>query len=141
MIRKWNLKRVAARTNGRALCVTLLLIFGAGQNVAQALVLGNLELRSYLNQPLDAVIPLSFVKPGELDSLTLNIKGPGGGLADVLLEQNVRIEIVDEDGNQPYLHILSKTPVREPALTFILELVGDNGRISREYSLILDPKL
>jgi len=126
--------------NIRTLLTAFILLFAGFQPVAHALALGELELKSYLNQPLNVVIPLEFSKENELEELKLSIRLPDEQAAGLQVLHNLKVEIIENEGNQPYLKITSKDNLREPALSFVLDMRWSSGRIQRNYSLLLDLK-
>jgi len=126
--------------NKRTLLTAIFLLFTGFQPAVQALALGELELKSHLNQPLNVVIPLIFSKESELVELKLSINPLDEGSSGLQTWHNLKVEIVEKEGNQPYLKITSKGTLREPALSFVLDMRWPSGRIQREYSLILDPR-
>jgi pilus assembly protein FimV len=126
--------------NKRIFLIALFLFAAGFQTAVQALALGELELKSHLNQPLNVVIPLVFSKGNELDELKLSIGSPEGQSSSIQARHNLKVEIVENNGNQPYLKITSKNTLREPALTFVLDMRWSSGRIQREYSILLDPR-
>ena len=99
----------------------------------QALSLSEAELTSYLNQPLNARVMLGGISPAELASLQVGFVQAGGAYI------SLTSELVD-DATGKYIRISSKQIIREPVVTFILELAWTGGRMQREYSLLLDPK-
>ncbi len=127
--------------NKRILLIALFLLFAGFQSAVQALALGVLELKSRLNQPLNVEIPLVFLRESELDDLKLSIGRPEDESQGLQTWYDLRVEIIENDGSQPYLKITSKNTIREPALRFVLEMHWPGGRIQREYSLLLDPKM
>ncbi len=126
--------------NKRILLIALFLLFAGFQSAVQALALGELELKSQLNQPLNVEIPLLLSKGSEIDDLKASI----GRLKDepqgLQTWHQLKVEIIENDGSQPYLKITSKKTIREPALRFVLEMHWPSGRIQREYSLLIDPR-
>jgi pilus assembly protein FimV len=102
--------------------------------VAQALALSDIEIRSYLNQPLDAQVRLLAVTKSELDSLQVKVVAETGGT-----RLEFRPEIV-QDENGSAIRITTKDSVREPILIMHVELSWSTGRLTREYSLIIDPR-
>ncbi|MEE8234012.1 MAG: hypothetical protein V3R41_04975 [Gammaproteobacteria bacterium] len=126
--------------NKRILLIALFLFFAGFQSAVQALALGELELKSRLNQPLNVEIPLVFSKESELDDLKLSIGRPEDESQGLQTWYNLSVEIIKNNGSQPYLKITSKNTIREPALRFVLEMRWPSGRIQREYSLLLDPR-
>lgn len=126
--------------NKRIFLIALFLFAAGFQPAVQALALGELELKSHLNQPLNVVIPLVFSKGNELGELKLNIGSPEGQSSSSQARHDLKVEIVENNGNQPYLKITSKNTLREPALTFVLDMRWPSGRIQREYSILLNPR-
>ena len=103
-----------------------------------ALAVFEVELKSHLNQPLDARIPLLVAKEAELSSLNVNIKA----VTDKTDKQRfvtLRYEIKEDEGGR-YIKVMSREAIREPVLSFILELNWSEGRLIREYSLLIDPQ-
>jgi pilus assembly protein FimV len=124
--------------NKRILLIALFLLFAGFQSAVQALALSELELKSYLHQPLNVEIPLAFSKQSELDGLKLSIGRVNNESQGLQTWRSLRVEIIENDGSQPYLRITSKNTIREPAISFVLDMRWPGGRIQREYSLFLD---
>lgn len=126
--------------NKKILLTAIFLLFAGFQSAVQALALGELELKSYLNQPLNVVIPLVFSKESELIELKLSIIGSDEQSPGLQTWHKLKVEIVENEGNQPYLKISSIDTLREPVLSFVLDMRWPSGHIQRNYSLLLDPK-
>ncbi len=126
--------------NIRILLTAFILLFAGFQPLVHALALGELELKSHLNQPLNVVIPLEFSKESELEELKLSIRLPEEQASGLQVLHDLKVEIIENDGNQPYLKITSKDNLHEPVLSFVLDMRWSSGRIQRNYSLLLDPK-
>ena len=126
--------------NIRILLSAFILLFAGFQPVAQALALGELELKSHLNQRLNVVIPLIFSKENELAELKLSISSLDEQVSGLRVWHNLKVEVIENEGNQPYLKIISNDLLREPALSFVLDMRWSTVRIQRNYSLLLDPK-
>ena len=133
----------AARLPWRHWLLAAVLAFLPG--LALALGLGPIEVRSHLNEPLDAVIPLTEVRPDEIEDLTVS-------LAPLDTFQRLGLEItpalrqlrfkVKEDGEGGYVvQVTSLGPIQEPFLTFVVALEWPKGRLLREYTVLLDPPL
>lgn len=109
----------------------------------QALGLGDIEMHSALNQPLDAEIIINSVQPGELEGLLVQLASReafvragidrSNGLSDLKFSLDKR-----SDGT-PFIKVGSKGPVVEPFLNFLLEVDWPKGRMVREYTILLDP--
>ncbi|MBG3928280.1 FimV family protein [Pseudomonas aeruginosa] len=113
----------------------------AGQ--ANALGLGDITLHSALNQPLDADIELLDVGDLGADEIEVRLAG-----ADVFAAAGVeRLQFLNELRFSPVLqgrggnriHVSSIRPVQEPYLNFLVEVARPNGRIVREFTVLLDP--
>ncbi|WP_337231377.1 FimV/HubP family polar landmark protein, partial [Pseudomonas aeruginosa] len=113
----------------------------AGQ--ASALGVGDITLHSALNQPLDADIELFDVGDLGADEIEVRLAG-----ADVFAVAGVeRLQFLNELRFSPVLqgrggnriHVSSSRPVQEPYLNFLVEVARPNGRIVREFTVLLDP--
>lgn len=108
-----------------------------------ALGLGDIELHSALNEPLNADVRLLAVKPRELDDAVVRL-APDDEFARAGIERpailsNINFSIIRGKDGAAVLHITSTEPVREPFLDFIVQLSWKSGRLLREYTLLLDP--
>ena len=112
---------------------------------AAALGLGNIELHSALNQPLDARIRLLSPTRAEIQSLKVGLADNDAferaGIDRPFILSHLRFEIVTNNHGPDYVHITTKDPVREPFLNFLVEADWSNGRLYREYTVLLDPPL
>lgn len=119
------------------LCVAALLTSQAG-----AIGLGDIRLQSHLGRPLDAVIPLTHI--GELDASQVRVSIASAeeyerlGVEYDYLHSQLRLQPVI-DGASGHLRLMSSQPMVEPYLNFVVTLRWPNGRLSREYVLLLDP--
>lgn len=109
---------------------------------AFGLGLGDIEMRSALNQPMNAEIRLTSVKPGELEGMIVKLASADAfaraGIERSQVLQDLRFT-VDESGAFPVIRISSSGPVVEPFLNFLLEVDWPQGRMVREYTVLLDP--
>ncbi|HMM44246.1 MAG TPA: FimV/HubP family polar landmark protein [Candidatus Macondimonas sp.] len=123
----------------RAVSAALILL---APTLAHALSTGAIEGRSYLNQPLEARIPLTSATADELRSLRVNLapsevyQRAGIDLGSELA--GLQFRIVADDG-RPYILVTSRDSIRDPFLTFLVELSWGEGRLVREFTLLLDP--
>jgi pilus assembly protein FimV len=114
-------------------------------NMALALGVGNINLRSALNQPLDAEIELLQVRDLSSNEILPRLASPddfgragidrGFFLTDLQFTPEVR-----SDG-RAVIRVTSTQPVREPFLNFLLDVRWPSGRVLREFTLLLDPPL
>jgi len=109
---------------------------------AFGLGLGEIEMQSALNQPMDAEIRLTAVKPGELDGMIVQLASPEA-FARAGIERSRSLSglnfTVDQSSDTPVIRISSERPVVEPFLNFLLEVDWPQGRMVREYTVLLDP--
>ncbi|MGK0297800.1 MAG: pilus assembly protein FimV [Gammaproteobacteria bacterium] len=103
----------------------------------QGLTLNNIELNSYLNQILDARIGLDGVKSGDIDELNLQVLDSAITTNQLL---SVLILEVKDDGKGHYIHVTSRDSIREPILSFTLEITWAEGHLIRDYTVLMDPK-
>ncbi len=107
-----------------------------------ALGMGDIELDSALNQPLDAHIRL--LKAGELEDweikpdLAANDEFQKSGIERVFFLNNVKFEIERSDDGV-FIKLSTQEAVVEPFLNFLVQVDWPNGRLLREYTLLLDP--
>lgn len=124
--------------------VLLILLFAVSTG-AMALGLGNIELNSGLNQPFDARIELLSPTASELDSLNVALANidafDRAGIERPFILSSLRFEVLQSETGQDYIHVTSRETLREPFLNFLLEASWSNGRLFREYTVLLDPPL
>lgn len=109
---------------------------------AFGLGLGEIEMRSALNQPMNAEIRLTSVQTGELDGMIVQLASPQA-FARAGIERSPALTdlrfSVDQSSGTPVIRISSQRPVVEPFLNFLLEVDWPQGRMVREYTVLLDP--
>jgi pilus assembly protein FimV len=110
--------------------------------LAQALGLGDISLRSALDEPLKADIRLRGVGDLGADQIIVNLaSGVDFERAGVdrlysLTEIRFEVELLpDGDGR---IRLSTERPVREPYLDFVVEVRWPTGRVLREYTVLLD---
>lgn len=124
----------------QAIVLTMLLALAAAP--AWALGLGQLQLKSKLGEPLLAEIPVISADPMELQDLEARLAAPetflrvGLPLPDKMVS-DLRFELAYDAGGKPLIRVTSPGPVAMPLLTFLLEVEWGEGRLVREYSVLL----
>jgi pilus assembly protein FimV len=117
----------------RLLIVTLFAIYNGS---AFALSLGEIELKSTLNQRFDGEIILSNVGDLELGEIISNLATQedfdrvGVNRDDQLTD--IRFNTRVRDDGVHIIHLTSITPIVEPFLNFIVETIWPTGRIMSE---------
>ncbi len=126
-----------------ALAMAMLGALTTGQVVA--LGLGEIELKSALNQPLKAEVELLSATQEELQELKVEVASPqafaNAGIERPLFLSKLRFDVVTNADGRPVVRITSREVVREPFLDFLLELSWSKGRLLREYTVLVDPPL
>ncbi|HET9405513.1 MAG TPA: FimV/HubP family polar landmark protein [Burkholderiales bacterium] len=111
--------------------------------VAGAAGLGRLNVLSSLGQPLIAEIELVSATREELGSLNARLAHPDAyRLANLQYNPaltGTRLTIERRAGGQHYIKLVSTRPVSEPFIDLLIELTWASGRLSREYTALLDP--
>jgi pilus assembly protein FimV len=123
----------------RTLLSTLVITstLGLSANVF-ALGMGELELKSTLNQPLQAEIKLSNIDDLTEWEIKPSLASDGdfdrAGVEKVFFLSDIDFEM---KGNR--IVLTSDKSVTEPFLNFLVQVNWPSGRILREYTLLLDP--
>jgi pilus assembly protein FimV len=112
-------------------------------NVAQALGLGDIELNSNLNEPLDADIELTQLRgltAGEIiPSLASNDAFTRAGIERSFFLSNIQFSIEEDEAGNLIVALETSQAVREPFLNFLVEVNWPGGRLLKEFTLLLDP--
>ncbi len=113
--------------------------------MAYALGLGEVTLKSALNQPLVAEIELLDAKtlaPGEVVPVLASAEDFNrAGVDRQYFLTDLTFTPVLRPGGKSVIRVSSTKPVREPYLNFLIEVLWPSGRLLREYTLLLDPPL
>ena len=123
--------------------LTITCIVFAG--TAYGLGLGEITLKSALNQPLLAEIELlqeEGMSPGEiLPTLASQDDFRRAGILREFFLSNLQFKLVTGGNGQLVMLVTTKDPVQEPFLNFMLEVNWPTGRLLKEFTLLLDPPL
>lgn len=110
---------------------------------AHGLGLGDIDLKSALNQPLSAEIGLVSATPEELGNLKVELAGRetfdryGIDRPEFLGDLTFR---VGKDGRgRDIVRVTSTRAITEPFVTMLVEATWPRGRLLREYTVLLDP--
>ena len=110
--------------------------------VAHGAGLGKLNVTSALGEPLKAEIEL-FAEKKEIGSLAARLASQEAfgraGLVYSSALDNVKVSIEKRANGEPYVRLTTTEPVNEPFLDLLVELSWSSGRISREFTALLDP--
>ncbi|MBS9404228.1 hypothetical protein KG088_11355 [Halomonas sp. TRM85114] len=126
----------------RKLTLAMLISLSATSHLAMALGVGDVEVRSTLNAPLRASIPLTDVAGLEPSRIKASIADArayaAAGLDRTPLAASVRLT-VSERGDRLILDMTSERAIREPWLDLLLRFEWPGGQQLREVTLLLDP--
>lgn len=110
---------------------------------ALALGLGDIQLKSALNQPLRAEVELLSVTERELQELRVALADPEvfqrAGIERQPFLTRIQFEPLRKPDGTAVIQITSRESVREPFLDFMLEVVWANGKLVRAYTVLVDP--
>lgn len=107
-----------------------------------ALGLGEIRVDSNLGQPLRASIPLA--EAGGVDLIDLKARMAGAEeyrKSGLQFPEGVkfRLRVTQEGGHAPQIEISSSRSLNEPFLELLVELSSPAGKLSKSYTVLLDP--
>jgi pilus assembly protein FimV len=109
---------------------------------ASAMGLGGINVASALGQPLKAEIEIVAVSKADRPSLAARLASPdaykSAGL-EYPFGNNFRFQIESRADGEPYLIVSSAKSISDPFVTLLVELTWSSGKLSREYTFLLDP--
>ncbi|MEE4819808.1 FimV/HubP family polar landmark protein [Pseudomonas alliivorans] len=127
----------------RKLVLAIAAASALSSGMAQALGLGELSVKSTLNQPLVAEIELTDAQGVNasqvVPSLATTADFAQAGITRQAFLNDLSFTPVINANGKSVLRITSSKPVREPYVKFLVQVLWPNGRLLREYSLLLDP--
>ncbi len=108
-----------------------------------ALGLGEIHVNSRLNEALDAEIELLYSDVEEAQSTQVNLASAEDfrrvGLDAAAIPVPLRFAIEQDSAGRYLVRVRSSQPVGDPFLDFLIEVNWPNGRLLREYVVLLDP--
>jgi pilus assembly protein FimV len=124
----------------RITCVALLALVATP---ALALQLGQIQVKSALNQPLVAAIPLHPKSLTELAGMTVNL-APAADFARAGLQltpasQTLQFRVVTDNNGQKSILVTSSQPITDPYLDFLVQVNTRQGKQVREFVVLLNP--
>lgn len=107
----------------------------------QSLGMGKIQVHSALDQPLQASIDLMMGDSEDLTNLTVQLASAADykkvGLDRSFVPNNISVAL--DENNPLVINVTSAGPVSEPIVTLLLDVNWGNGRIFREFTILLDP--
>lgn len=122
------------------LSLAILAVFLPGRGYA--LGLGEIDLKSALNQELDAEVQVLSAEPADAEQLIIKLASreafARAGIDRPFLLTQLKFKTIVKN-DKPYIKIYTQNPIREPFLSFLLDVDWPEGHLLREYTLLLDP--
>jgi len=110
---------------------------------ANALGIGDIRLHSALNQSLNAEIPLETSGDDELSSIRVTLASPEAfsraGIERHYSLSKLRFTPQQRADGSYVIKVSSLESIREPFLNFMIEVHWPQGRLQREFTVLLDP--
>jgi pilus assembly protein FimV len=129
------------RNNGlSAFILAACFVFPA--SLVNALGLGDITVDSVLNQPMDGKIKLTNL--GSYDANDIRVKMASlsdferSGVEMTSFLGDILFETVQDSQGGATISMSSEAPVQEPYLNFVVEAYWPDGRVLREYTVLLD---
>ncbi len=112
-------------------------------SVALSAGLGRLSVQSALGQPLRAEIEIVSLQSGEAETLGAALAS-AGAFRQANIDLNtalfaIRFAVERRPSGQFVVSLTSGQPINEPFIDMLVELSWSGGRLTREYTFLLDP--
>ncbi|HET7931435.1 MAG TPA: FimV/HubP family polar landmark protein [Rhodanobacteraceae bacterium] len=108
-----------------------------------ALQLGQIQVKSALNQPLVAAIPLHPKSLTELEGMTVTLAPAAdfarAGLQMTAASQTLQFRVVTDNNGQKSILVTSSQPITDPYLDFLVQVNTRHGKQVREFVVLLNP--
>ncbi|MGY8869130.1 MAG: FimV/HubP family polar landmark protein [Pseudomonadales bacterium] len=127
----------------RKLALSLAVAGALVSTQANALGLGDIKIKSALNEPLNAEIQLHQIR--DLNPLQIRPRMADqdefalAGLSQQRALSDIRFQVKVSPNGTGVILLTSREPVKEPFINFLVEVNWPSGRLVREYTLLLDP--
>ncbi len=127
----------------RALLIVAALLLVLRTDAVMALGLGAMRTKSALNQPFYAEIELNGVGTDEIDAVKARLASredfaKAGAERPGFLTRLKFLLAIGTDG-RAYIQVSSREAIREPYIDFLVEVLWPEGRLVKEYTVLLDP--
>ena len=109
---------------------------------AVALGLGEIKLKSALNEPFVADIPMQLDDSTELHTVSISLATEATferyGISFLAFLSDFRFFLSSDDSGYGTVQVRSVQPVAEPFITLLLEAEWPSGKLLREYTVLLE---
>ncbi len=124
------------------LCMALALALPAMQ--AYAVGLGTIEVKSRLDQPFVAEIPLTLNDPAEANNLVVRLASPEafervGMERSNEVSANLQFSVGRNARGEAVIRVTTPQRMHDPYVSFLIEADWGKGKMVREYTALLDP--
>lgn len=123
--------------------LSLAILLALSGTDAMALGLGQIHVKSSLNEPLNAEIPVLSVEPDEATDLKIALASAEDfsrvGLSRDRVNQPLEFTLDTNSRGDTIIRVTTKEVVREPFLDFLIQVNWSKGKLLREYTVLLDP--
>jgi pilus assembly protein FimV len=124
--------------------LTLALALALGSSQALALGLGAIDVRTKLNEPLVAEIPILGSNAAELSKVRVKLASPEafariGVDRPAIISANLEFSVSKDAKGNPVIRVTTPSKIKDPYLNFLLEVEWGRGKVLREYTVLLDP--
>jgi FimV-like protein len=123
------------------LSIALILIIFTSSKLF-ALTLNKMQVSSKQDEPLNAVINVTFSKDDKASNLKPAIASKenyeANGLSRLPIHSDIQIRL-EESANGANLILTSKKIVKDPFLDLLIQIDSDKGRKYKEYTVLIDP--
>ena len=110
---------------------------------AHALALGAISVRSFLGEPLRAEIEVPQISSEEAASFQATVASPeafrAAGIEFTPALSGARVSLHRRPNGQAYLRLTGERPINEPFVGVVIEANWANGRVVRDYTMLVDP--
>ena len=135
-------RSLLSRLRVSAICFGTVVLFSSAAS-SWALGLGEIELNSALNEKLDANIELLDASGLQPDEIIVSLASSDAfeqiGVERFFFLTDLNFEVVLGRNGRAAIAVSSSRPITEPYLNFLVEILWSNGRLLKEYTLLLDP--
>ncbi len=105
--------------------------------------LGEIEAKSFLNEPFKGIIPILLTDVQASKKLKIRLAHKAVfermGTERLPILDNLRFQVIVLN-DKPAISITSTRPIQMPFLNFVLEISGYHGNVYQDYTTLLDPK-
>jgi len=126
----------------RKLVIALFCIALLVPSRGNTLGLGEIELHSSLNEELNAEIALLSIGQESAETIIVKLASKAefnrAGIDRPFILNDLKFTVKVKN-DKPYIEVTSKKSIREPFLSFLLDIDWPRGHILREFTLLLDP--